>query len=97
MLTIRQIHSAIIANILHNIGAAIFEHIATARLLIHSHHLALILDAANNPAIGVKIGRIDGGDELVLRCKLRNATTSVIGACCAKGQQLIASTWLHAD
>ena len=97
MLSIGQIHGAIIANILHNVRMAIFQRIATAWLLIHGHHLAPIFDAADNPAIRVKIGRIHGGNEPFLRGKLRHTPTSIISASCAKGQQLIFGIRLYAD
>ena len=96
VLPIGQIQGAIIGNILHYIGVAIFEDIAATRLLIHGHHSALMLHIADNPAIGVKIRSVDGCKKPFLAVLLGNTSTPIISTGCRKGLQLVFSSGSNA-
>ena len=57
---VRKCYAAGVGNVAHNLLLIALYYITAARRSIHSDKIALILNVADNPAVGIKIRRIDG-------------------------------------
>ena len=85
---VRQCYAAGVGNVAHNLLLVALHYITAARRSIHSDKIALILNVADNPAVGIKIRRVDGSHKTSFRRLLSQAAASVIHACSRKWSQL---------
>ena len=56
---VRKCYAADVGNVAHNLLLVALHYITAARRSIHSDKIALILNVADNPAVGVKVRRIN--------------------------------------
>ena len=85
---IRQRYMSRIGNIAHNLLLIALHYITAARRSIHSDKIALILNVADNPAVSIKVRRVNSSHKTSLRRLLSQTAASVIHACGRERPQL---------